>query len=196
MQAYCVKCRTKREIKDAKSITMKNGKPATQGTCPVCGTKMFRIGKSQVFAGIASGIRRRLGFPSIRMPSLLFSPNVMKLLYEYHQLLTQMASSSWDKLQKFLEFLNTETCICYDSTHGISVDGVCSGYSDNPFPICHRDMLALSRYPETGFLKSLYSPLMIYPWQAGHNSTRPLHNGLLCLYLIPPQSPNTLVQHP
>ena len=37
MQAYCVKCRTKREIKDAKSITMKNGKPATQGICPVCG---------------------------------------------------------------------------------------------------------------------------------------------------------------
>ncbi|MCK9601957.1 MAG: DUF5679 domain-containing protein [Sphaerochaeta sp.] len=24
---------------------MKNGKPATQGTCPVCGTRMFRIGK-------------------------------------------------------------------------------------------------------------------------------------------------------
>ena len=46
MQGYCVKCRTKREIKDAKAITMKNGKPATQGTCPVCGTKMFRIGKS------------------------------------------------------------------------------------------------------------------------------------------------------
>jgi len=46
MQGYCVKCRTKREIKDARSITMKNGKPATQGTCPVCGTKMFRIGKS------------------------------------------------------------------------------------------------------------------------------------------------------
>jgi len=26
---------------------MKNGKPATQGVCPVCGTKMFRIGKSK-----------------------------------------------------------------------------------------------------------------------------------------------------
>ena len=38
MQGYCVKCRTKREIKNAKSITMKNGKPATQGTCPKCGT--------------------------------------------------------------------------------------------------------------------------------------------------------------
>jgi len=30
MQAYCVKCRAKREMKDAKAITMKNGKPATQ----------------------------------------------------------------------------------------------------------------------------------------------------------------------
>ena len=45
MQAYCMKCRTKREMKDARSITMKNGRPATQGVCPVCGTKMFRIGK-------------------------------------------------------------------------------------------------------------------------------------------------------
>jgi hypothetical protein len=46
MQAYCVKCRAKKEMKDAKAITMKNGKPATQGTCPSCGTKMFRIGKA------------------------------------------------------------------------------------------------------------------------------------------------------
>ena len=46
MQGYCVKCRTKREMSDTKSITMKNGKPATMGICPVCETKMFRIGKS------------------------------------------------------------------------------------------------------------------------------------------------------
>lgn len=45
MQGYCVKCRTKREMKNAKAITMKNGRPATQGVCPVCGTKMFKIGK-------------------------------------------------------------------------------------------------------------------------------------------------------
>jgi hypothetical protein len=32
-------------MKDARNIRMKNGKPATQGVCPVCGTKMFRIGK-------------------------------------------------------------------------------------------------------------------------------------------------------
>ena len=46
MQAYRVKCRAKREMGDARAIAMKNGKPATQGKCPVCGTKMFRIGKS------------------------------------------------------------------------------------------------------------------------------------------------------
>jgi hypothetical protein len=28
-----------------KKVTMKNGRPATQGTCSVCGTKMFKIGK-------------------------------------------------------------------------------------------------------------------------------------------------------
>jgi Domain of unknown function (DUF5679) len=43
-EAYCVKCKAKREIKDAVQITMKNGRPATEGKCPVCGTKMFKIG--------------------------------------------------------------------------------------------------------------------------------------------------------
>jgi len=46
MQAYCMKCRAKKEIKDPKSIIMKNKRPATQGVCPTCGTKVFRIGKS------------------------------------------------------------------------------------------------------------------------------------------------------
>ena len=42
-EAYCVKCKAKREMNDATKITMKNGKPATQGICPVCGTKLNRI---------------------------------------------------------------------------------------------------------------------------------------------------------
>jgi hypothetical protein len=46
MEAYCMKCRAKREMKNAKAIKMKNGKPATQGVCAKCGTKMFRIGKA------------------------------------------------------------------------------------------------------------------------------------------------------
>lgn len=46
-QGYCVKCKTKRDIKDEKEVTMKGkgGKKrrALTGTCPECGTKMFRI---------------------------------------------------------------------------------------------------------------------------------------------------------
>lgn len=44
VQAYCVKCKAKQEMKDPKEVTMKNGKKATKGACPVCGTSMFRIG--------------------------------------------------------------------------------------------------------------------------------------------------------
>lgn len=46
-EAYCVKCRAKKVMKDEKAITMKNGKPAVEGVCPDCGTKMFKIGKSK-----------------------------------------------------------------------------------------------------------------------------------------------------
>lgn len=46
MQAYCMKCRAKKEMSNTQQITMKNGRPATQGVCSSCGTKMFRIGKS------------------------------------------------------------------------------------------------------------------------------------------------------
>ena len=44
--AYCMKCRQKRDIREPRSVILKNGRPAIQGVCPVCGTKVFRIGKA------------------------------------------------------------------------------------------------------------------------------------------------------
>ncbi|HKZ48612.1 MAG TPA: DUF5679 domain-containing protein [Thermoplasmata archaeon] len=44
VQGYCVKDKMKVEIKNAKQVKLKNGKPAVQGLCPKCGTKVFRIG--------------------------------------------------------------------------------------------------------------------------------------------------------
>lgn len=41
--AYCVKCKAKSEMKDAKKVTMKNGRPAMKGTCTKCGTGMYKI---------------------------------------------------------------------------------------------------------------------------------------------------------
>ena len=43
-EAYCFKCRAKREIKNPNAVKLKNGRPATQGVCPICDTKVYRIG--------------------------------------------------------------------------------------------------------------------------------------------------------
>ena len=42
-EGYCVKCKTKREMKDAKEVKMKNGRKAMKGKCSKCGTGMYRI---------------------------------------------------------------------------------------------------------------------------------------------------------
>lgn len=47
MEAYCMKCRTKSEIKNPEQVTMKNQRPAVKGTCPQCGTAVYRIGQLQ-----------------------------------------------------------------------------------------------------------------------------------------------------
>jgi len=52
MQAYCMKCKTKREIKDPQPVFTSNGTPATQGICPVCGTKMFKMGHTPAHEGL------------------------------------------------------------------------------------------------------------------------------------------------
>jgi Zn finger protein HypA/HybF involved in hydrogenase expression len=42
-QAYCVKCKATKEMKDAKEVVMKNKRKALKGVCPSCGTGMFKI---------------------------------------------------------------------------------------------------------------------------------------------------------
>ncbi len=47
VDGYCVKCKSKREMKDAKEVSMKGKGGATRkaakGTCTKCGTTMFKI---------------------------------------------------------------------------------------------------------------------------------------------------------
>jgi len=44
-EAYCVKCKTKRPIKNPQETVMKNGRNALKGFCSVCNCKVFRIVK-------------------------------------------------------------------------------------------------------------------------------------------------------
>ena len=43
IKAYCMKCKAERTVQNVQIVTTKNGRPAANGACPVCGTKMFKF---------------------------------------------------------------------------------------------------------------------------------------------------------
>ncbi len=47
IEAYCVKCKKKGQMKDEEQVTLKNGRIALKGKCKDCGTSMFRILKTK-----------------------------------------------------------------------------------------------------------------------------------------------------
>lgn len=52
LQAYCVKCKTKRDITNPQAVYTQSGTPGTRGTCDVCGTTLFRMGATEAHAGV------------------------------------------------------------------------------------------------------------------------------------------------
>lgn len=52
MEAYCMKCKTKREITDPVAGFNAKSSAVTTGICPVCGTKLYRMGKTDAHAGL------------------------------------------------------------------------------------------------------------------------------------------------
>lgn len=52
MEAYCMKCKTKREIQDPVAGFNAKSSPVTTGTCSVCGTKLYRMGKTEAHEGL------------------------------------------------------------------------------------------------------------------------------------------------
>ncbi|HMK08533.1 MAG TPA: type I DNA topoisomerase, partial [Anaerolineales bacterium] len=52
MEAYCVRCRQKRPVAEPEPIFTKSGTPATAGKCPVCGTRLVRMGRTPSHEGL------------------------------------------------------------------------------------------------------------------------------------------------
>ena len=50
MEAFCVKCKTKREIHNAQALFNARGAAYTKGVCPVCGAGMIRLGVTDAHA--------------------------------------------------------------------------------------------------------------------------------------------------
>ena len=46
LEAYCVKCKTKREMLEPQAEFNAVGAPVNRGKCPVCGTSLFRMGRT------------------------------------------------------------------------------------------------------------------------------------------------------
>ena len=61
MDAYCVKCKDKKEILNPRAEFNSRGTPVTIGTCAVCGTKLYRIGKTDAHDGLIKPIIKREG---------------------------------------------------------------------------------------------------------------------------------------
>jgi hypothetical protein len=47
MNGYCMKCRSEKTIVEPRTVVMKNGRYATEGKCPSCGTRLFRLGREK-----------------------------------------------------------------------------------------------------------------------------------------------------
>ena len=52
MEAYCMKCKTKREVQNPVANFNAKGSPVTIGTCPVCGTKLYKMGRTPAHEGL------------------------------------------------------------------------------------------------------------------------------------------------
>jgi DNA topoisomerase-1 len=52
LKAYCVKCREKTEIDHPVADFNAVGAPVTTGTCSVCGTKVYRMGRTEAHEGL------------------------------------------------------------------------------------------------------------------------------------------------
>ncbi|HET9906903.1 MAG TPA: type I DNA topoisomerase [Anaerolineales bacterium] len=52
MEAYCMKCKTKREMQDPVAGFNAKGSPVTIGVCSVCGTKLYRMGRTPAHEGM------------------------------------------------------------------------------------------------------------------------------------------------
>jgi DNA topoisomerase I len=56
VEAYCVKCKTKREMSDPQPVFTESGTPASRGVCPVCGTTLYRMGRTPAHEGLVAPV--------------------------------------------------------------------------------------------------------------------------------------------
>jgi len=59
LEAYCIKCKTKREMNGPVADFNAAGAPVTRGICPVCGTRLYRTGRTEAHAGMKAPAKEK-----------------------------------------------------------------------------------------------------------------------------------------
>ena len=52
LETYCLKCKSKRPMENPEATFTSTGSPATRGVCPVCGSKLYRMGRTPAHDGL------------------------------------------------------------------------------------------------------------------------------------------------
>ena len=52
LETYCLKCKSKRPMENLEATFTSAGSPATRGVCPVCGSKLYRMGRTPAHDGL------------------------------------------------------------------------------------------------------------------------------------------------
>jgi len=73
--------------------------------------------------------------------------------------------------QKAFELFNCQTCVANDTAHRERVDWVGPWDGQDPGPVGHHDVLALSSDLEPGPLESANSVKMVDAWELRHSQT-------------------------
>lgn len=66
IMGYCVKEKAQKPMKDAKEVTLKNGKKAMQGVCSSCGTKMMKFVSSKKPAATVAAVSSEPTEPQVK----------------------------------------------------------------------------------------------------------------------------------
>jgi len=59
LEAYCVKCKEKREVQNPQAEFNSRSTPVTTGICKICGTKLYRIGRTEMHEGMVAPPRAK-----------------------------------------------------------------------------------------------------------------------------------------
>ena len=69
MEAYCVKCKEKREMKDPFPTFTTAGAPMTRGVRPVCGTNLVKMGNTLEHEGLEKPVVEKTKAPARKAAS-------------------------------------------------------------------------------------------------------------------------------